>query len=362
MLNQTNNTIVISEWLSPDERYVIFLDELYDITKKVKLGNIWENFDNLKFFLRYSFSKSDLSQQIKEEAYTTLNNSLLTESTNNLTEYKEIISKYLNESVWSNFKTWAKETGESTVNGFKDFVSKTYSGSKELINKISNAEWSEVLSLLGKGAYYFAKKLKDAMYHPVGLILDTILVVSGIGKVFQWIPWAIIVALDIYELVTGKYESLPFHLLDMFFDMIGLVFTGAVAKGLKITLKGITKVDDVVKVAATNPAMKKYLAKLPEILSNISPKLKQAASYLTKKFPKASKFITSILDKIDVVINKMKVEFGKLFTKKVATAAGISTGIVGGMGAMEVGSREEQNGSGGEFDFIFDDDFEIEFI
>ena len=39
--NSTQFDFVISDWLSPDEKYVIFLDELYDIQNKTKLGNIW---------------------------------------------------------------------------------------------------------------------------------------------------------------------------------------------------------------------------------------------------------------------------------------------------------------------------------
>ena len=49
---------VITDWVSPDEKYIIFLDELFDIENKTKLGNVWENFDNFKFFLRHSFEVS----------------------------------------------------------------------------------------------------------------------------------------------------------------------------------------------------------------------------------------------------------------------------------------------------------------
>ena len=42
-----NNDTLIVDCLSPDEKYVVFLDELYDIENKTKLGNIWENFDTI---------------------------------------------------------------------------------------------------------------------------------------------------------------------------------------------------------------------------------------------------------------------------------------------------------------------------
>ena len=57
------------------------------------------------------------------------------------------------------------------------------------------------------GAIYVARKIRSLMYNPIGIVLDSILVITGIGKAVQWIPWAFIVALDIYEVVTGNYEE-----------------------------------------------------------------------------------------------------------------------------------------------------------
>jgi hypothetical protein len=342
MLNTFNqNNIIITEFLSPDERYVIFLDDLYDIEKKINLGNIWENFDNLKFFLRYSFHKSDLDVTIKENAFKILNGSLITESTEDILKFKNEIKQYLNEGIWDNFKDWSKETGQSTVSGFKEFVSKTKKGASDLVDKVSNAQWADVISLLGKGIHYFAKKLRDAMYHPVGLVLDAILVASGIGKAVQWIPWAIIVALDIYELFAGDYDSLLEHLLYTFFDVLGLVFTGAVAKGLRLTLKGVKTSTDLNRVISSNPTVRQYFSKLPEILSKVSPKLQSAINYLSTKFPKASNFLKSVLGNVDKFINKMVTEFNKLLKPSVAVAGGISAGVTAGVGTYEKGKENE---------------------
>ena len=68
--------VVISEWLSPDERYIIFLDELYDIKNKTKLGDIWKSPDNLILFLEHTFRVSKLKKDIKEHAQNTFNNIL----------------------------------------------------------------------------------------------------------------------------------------------------------------------------------------------------------------------------------------------------------------------------------------------
>jgi hypothetical protein len=336
-----NNNIIITEWMSPDERYVIFLDELYDIEKKVKIGDIWENFDNLKFFLRYSFNISDVDMVLKEQVNNILNFTLITESTKDVLLYKQQIKDYLSENVLSDFKSWAKDTGKSTVSGFKEFLSKTQSGAKQLVDKISNADWVKVVDLLGKGIGFFAKKLRDALYHPVGVVLDTILVASGIGKGVQWIPWAIVVALDMVELINGDYDSLSSHLFSTFFDVLGLVFTGAVAKGVKLTFKGIKKTSDANKLILTNPTVKKYFTKIPEILSKVSPKLSQAAKFLSNKFPKASEFINNVLGKLDVAINKMTTEFNKILKPSVGVAAGVTTGISAGLGTYGKGQERK---------------------
>ena len=96
MKSNVHGEAIILELLSPDERYVIFLDELYDIQLKKKLGNIWENFENLKFFLRYSFNNSNLDSKIIESANNILNGSIITESKDSILIAKPYIKQYIN--------------------------------------------------------------------------------------------------------------------------------------------------------------------------------------------------------------------------------------------------------------------------
>lgn len=331
VIQHNTNEVIIKEFLSPDEKYVIFLDELYDIENKKHLGNVWENFNNLTLFLRHSFQKSNLDKTIKENALKTLNSNLLTESSEDILKLKGEIKQYINEQVWDDFKDWAKETGQSAVSGFKEFISKTKKGASDLVDKVSNSQWADVLDLLKKGIYYFAKKLRDAMYHPVGLVLDAILVASGIGKSVQWIPWAIIVGLDIYELINGDYESLTVHLLNTLFDVIGLVVTGSVAAGLRLTFKGIKSAKGIKKAISSNPTVKKYISNLPKLLSKISPKLQSAINYLSSKFPKAADFLKDVMGMVDKFINKMITEFNKLLKPSVAVSGGVATAVTSGM-------------------------------
>jgi hypothetical protein len=206
----TESDFVITDWLSPDEKYVIFLDELYDITNKIKIGNIWENFDNFKIFLKHSFEVAEnVPTDIKESVLTSIKSLTLTESTQNLTPLKPFIKEMLTtEGVgdWvSGAGDWLKDTASGTVTNTGDFLKKSFSGVKKLISGITSGEWSEVLKLIKRGSLYVARKIRSALYHPIGLILDAILVATGIGKSAQFVIWGIVVALDIYELMSGDY-------------------------------------------------------------------------------------------------------------------------------------------------------------
>lgn len=355
-----NNDSLIVDWLSPDEKYVIFLDELYDIENKTKLGNIWENFDNLKFFLQYSFNVSSLPKFIKEEINSSLNNFILTEQTRNLSLIKEELKLFLNEGLWSSFKKWAVDTGKSSWEGFQDFLKTSVEGGQELVSRISKGEWSEVFGLIGKGLLYLGRKIRSALYNPIGLILDAILVATGIGKVFQAALWAIVVATDVYELVSGNYEeNLPLwqRLLFLGIDILGLVFAGAAAKSARVALKPLTNARteaEMVEVVAKNSTIKGYLTKMKTGLTEVPAKLSQYASDIASKFPKGSAFIKSItgsigkfLTKIDSMLNKMLgIKSTTTATKtQKALKSGLTTGgLVGGIGTYgEYQKEKEEN-------------------
>lgn len=352
-----NNDTLIVDWLSPDEKYVVFLDELYDIENKTKLGNIWENFDNLKFFLQYSFNVSSLPKFIKEEINSSLNKFILTEQTRNLSLIKEDLKTFLNEGLWSSFKKWAVDTGKSSWEGFQEFVKTTVDGGKELINRVSKGEWLEVFKLIGKGLLYLGRKIRSALYHPIGLILDAILVATGIGKMAQAVLWGIVVAVDVVELVSGDYEEqMPLwqRLLFLGIDILGLLFAGAAAKAARVALKpltGLRSEAEIAGVVAKNPTIKGFLTKMKNGLSEVPAKLSENAAKIAEKFPKGSAFIKSVIGSIGKFITKIDSMLNKLLgIKSTATAtktqkglkAGIVTGgLVGGIGTYGEYQKEK---------------------
>lgn len=323
LLNKKHD-FIITDWLSPDENYIIFLDELYDIKNKKKLGDIWENFELFKFFIRYSTTVSNISESIKKSIYNDLNSNLLSESfSKEISQNKEIIRDFINETWVSDFADWAGDQADSAILGLKDFYKSSVEGTKKIAKTISKGEWKQVFSLIQKGIIYFAKKLKNALYHPVGMTLDAILIASGVGKTLQWIPWGIVVGLDIYQLITETYEgSLFSHLLETLFDVMGMVIAGPAAKSLKYLFKNVKNVDDVAKVASKNKKVSSFFQKLPNYLNKISPMLEKVIKQLQQKFPKGAEFIKKILPKVDTFVNKIISVFGRLFSKKPLKAGG----------------------------------------
>jgi hypothetical protein len=338
---------VISNWLSPDEKYVIFLDELYDIESKTKLGNIWENFDNFKFFLKHSFdSSTTIPQQIKEDVLKTLDSFLLTESTQNLTSLKPIFKQLLKEDwgVLGDLGNWAKETATGAVKGVTDFVKTGYEGLKKLGIAISEGDWMKIVDLLKKGALYVARSIRSALYSPVGLILDAILMASGVGVIFKALPWAIVVALDIYEFMTGNYEdpdlSMGWRLLFLGVDIIGLVSSGIFAKSSRSVVLGAIsrfgKSEKGIQAAVQNtPKLKSFLSKILENYPKVEGFMRQAISQVKGKSSMFFKFLSSIIGgigkfigKLISYITKILTVPGKLTTKLgggLKTAAGINT-------------------------------------
>lgn len=312
-----NKNIVITDWLSPDEKYCIFLDELYDIKNKKKLGDIWENsLENLKFFIRYSTSVSDLKKEIKESIYISLNNNLIVESYD-IGLLKENIKTLISENWFSDAADWVSDKASDAMDWVKSKV-------------------PDVLTWVGQGALFLARKLRDAMYSTAGVIVDAILVATGIGKSVQWIPWAIIVGLDLYELFSNDYEEpLWKKLLLTLFDVLALVTTGALAKGLRIGLKGATNMKQVTSLIMKNPKYKSIFAKIPEYLGKLSPKLKSAIKHIKTNYPKGADLITKSLSKVDDFINLVYREFGKVISPQGLGAAAVAGGTVYGVKKMQ---------------------------
>jgi hypothetical protein len=376
----TESNFIITDWLSPDEKYAIFLDELYDITNKVKIGNIWENFDNFKFFIKHSFEVAEnVPSSIKESINNSLNNLILTESIQDLTSIKPYIKEMLmteDISDWaSGAGEWLKDTAKNTASNTGEFFEKSFSGVQKLISGITSGQWSEVLNLIKNGSLYVARKIREALYSPIGLILDAILIATGIGKSAQFVVWGIVVALDIYELISGDYEnkseSFLMRLLFTGIDIIGLVSAGVAAKASKTIIGNIvrkfgTSIEGLSKAAKASPKFKSLLESILNSASSASGKMGQVSSFLKTKSPMLYGFVSKILGSLGKFIMKIITSIkqilsgsfkvisapGKTIEKtlgsgtklgKGAKATFNTTSLVGGIGTYEKAGEIKQN-------------------
>ena len=337
-----NETIVITEWLSPDEKYCIFLDELYDIQNKTKIGNIWENFDNFKFFLTHSFEVStNVPKQIKENVLNSLKSFVITESTQNMSILKPYLKEVLQEGILKNVADWGKETVSSAVSGVSDFVKTSWDGLKKLGIAISEGDWQKIVDLLKKGALYVARKIRGALYHPIGTILDAILMASGVGVTLKMIPWAIVVGLDVYEFMTGKYEDteLPtgWRLLYFATDVMGLVFAGLTAKTSKTMITGLVKKYGKTSEGLSNAVKNsKKLTTFLETIQSSSSKvvglMEKSLVHLKTKSPMFYKFLSGVMGGLKTVLNKLINLIGSILkgAGNVLSAPGKLTTKLGG--------------------------------
>jgi hypothetical protein len=342
-LYNTNNSmilesnIVITNWLSPDERYVIFLDELYDIKNKTKIGDIWENFDNFKFFLRHSFSiAKNIPKLIQEATLRDIDTMVLTESNQNMVGLKPYVKELLKESWLDSAWEWTKQQGREAVQGVTDFTNKVASGLKKTYNYIKDSDWSKAFDIIKRGALYVARSIRSAMYKPIGIILDAILLATGIGKSVQVAVWAIIVGLDIYEMLSGNYEEpnigFGWRLLGLGVDIIGLVVSASAAKLAKAPITGLMKnfgsTEKGLELAIKqNKALYNTANTIVKNSSKAEGIINRALTYLQTKSPKIYNFIKGPLSKIGDFIKRIFNYFSKILG---APGRAINKGLGGG--------------------------------
>lgn len=349
--------VVFTDWVSPDNKYVVFMDQLIEVDTKRNLGDIWKNSDNLFLFLEHVYRTSKLSPIIKEETLQFLSKRLLTENRMDLSPMKHLVKQYLKEGesflgdLWGGIKkgasavgSWVKDTAVSTVTGVTDFVTSgakgLWQGIKDAGIALSKGDFLEVLKIIGRGQVWAARKIRQAAYSVVGMIIDAILVATGVLKVGQAAVWAIIVALDIYEFVSGDYEhpDEPLWARILFFgcDILGLVFAGAAAKAAKITIKSLftsfkSSTTEVARKIASSPSLIGLLKKmvgavkeLPSALSAVAKKI-GTSGFWGKLFSKVlngvGNFVRGILDSIK-----------SLFTKKEFRPVLVQLGLITGIG------------------------------
>jgi hypothetical protein len=320
---------VFEACITVDEKYFIMNDEVFDLQEKKLLGNLWESMDIFKTLFQNIKIVNEEYQDIRESII----NLPITESKEDLEQIKKLMLEF------DFFKdTWVGKQLSDAGTGISNTLSQSYEGLKKLGVSISEGDWSNIVNLLSKGILFILRKLKDAMYSTVGMIVDAILIATGIGKTVQWIPWALITALDVYQLKTGDYEGdeknnpMWLKLLFFGFDILGLVSAGAMAKAAREEFKPLVAIsNDVNKTTeflSKNPKMKSIIETILNGAKKVPEMLNNASSFIGKKFPAGTEFIKSIFGGIGKVLKNLEESLSKLIGKTAAkgTMAGAKTG------------------------------------
>ena len=366
--NQTNNLfegdVVVTDWISEDNRYAVFMDHLFDIENKTDLGNIWKKSDNLFLFLEYAFNVSSMSSVIKEDAQNFFNKRVLLENTIDLTPIKPIIKKMLKEDFWKDTAlgrglgyagNWVKDTAYSTYTGITSTFDEAWQGIKKASIAISKGDFKELFKLIGQGFLWAGRKIRSAAYSTVGMIIDAILVATGVGKIAQVVVWAIIVAVDIYEFISGDYEEKdqPMWMRILFFgcDVLGLVFAGAAAKaarvGIKTVIGGSKVASEVGEKIAKSPTVMGILKNMVTAIKDVPSKL----AGLSKQLGKGgfwSGLLSKALSGVGKFVTKFLESIKSLFTKKEMRPVLLQLGLIGGIGTYHEYSKENSKGSSKE--------------
>jgi hypothetical protein len=306
--------------------FLIFQDDVFSIKEQKSIGNIWSSID--------LFKKIFKSINIKNNDYKIIRESILRlpllENNGNLYGLRDILLEFdfLQD-------TWLGQQFTDTKKGIADFATKSYDGLKKFGLAISQGQWSEILNLLGKGAVFILRSLKSALFSTGGMIVDSMLIAMGIGKVAQFVPWAMVFGLDIYQWLNNDYEeetTIFTKVLDISFDIMGMLSSGIVAKQMKVLfepLKIFGKNEKLIANEITkNKKMSGFISTILNGLNKVPEFFTRVIDLIIPKFPKIGKFLKSISGKISSVLNTIKNVFEKILGVKgtKVIGAGAKTG------------------------------------
>lgn len=333
-----------------DGRYFIIQDEVFDIQEQKTIGNLWGSIDVFKTIFETIKLEDDSYSQIRE-SFISLP---LLETQQNLYGLRDILLEF-------NFlqDTWLGRQFKNAGDSIANFAKTSYEGLKNFGIAVSQGEWGNILTLLAKGVRYVLRKLKDAMYSNIGMIVDAILIATGVGAGAAKVAWGLIVALDVYQLLSNDWPedeaNDPFWLKCLYlgFDILGFVSAGAAAKAAKagITpLKALAKSPSkVVKFLETNPKIKGTITNMVNGMKKVPSMLESVSKTLATKFPKGASFINSILGGLRSISTRFTESLQKLLgqTAGKGASAGVKTG--GLLYGLETGIHKVAGaGAGGE--------------
>jgi hypothetical protein len=312
--------------ITVDGRYFVVQDEVFDIQEQKTIGNLWGSLDVFKTIFENIKLEDNSYSQIRENFLSLP----ILESQQNLYGLRDILLEF---SFLQD--TWLGRQFKNAGDSIADFAKTSYEGVKKFGIAISQGDWAGILTLLAQGVRYLLRKLKDAMYSNLGMIVDAILIATGVGAGATKIAWGLIVALDVYQITTDDWpdeeKNDPFWLKCLFlgFDILGFVSAAAAAKAAKAGIMPIKAIaNSPAKLAQyfeKNPKIKGMITSMVEGMKSIPSLLQSVMKTLSTKFPKGASFINGVLGGLKSLSTKFTESLQKLLGQ--TAGKGASTGV-----------------------------------
>lgn len=317
-----------------DGRYFVIEDEVFDIQEQRTIGNLWGSLDTFKTIFE--------NIKLEDEGYSQIRENFLSlpilETQQNLYGLRDILLEF-------NFlqDTWLGRQFKNAGDNISDFAKTSYEGVKKFGLAVSQGDWMNILKLLGQGVRYLLRKLKDALYSNLGMIVDAILLATGVGAGATKIAWGLVVALDVYQLVfddwTEEEKNDPFWLKCLFlgFDILGFMTASAAAKAAKqgiMPLRAIaSSPSKIAQYLEKNPKIKGFIRSMIDGMKSVPAMLQSIMKTLSTKFPKGAEFIGRALGGLKSISTKFTASLQRLLGEtagKGASAGLKTTGVLYG--------------------------------
>jgi len=333
-----NKNYIFEMCISINGRYMILQDNVFDLQENVSIGNLWESLDVFKTI----FNNTDVEDNEYNLIRENLNKKPLLESQKNLYGLRDILLEF-------NFfqDTWLGREIKDSGEGITDTLTQSWEGLKKFGVSINKNSWGEILNDIGKGVKYVFRRLKNALYSNIGITIDAILVATGVGKTAQWIPWGMVLGLDIWQISNNDWETSMTpteQWMELIFSSLGLLTAGGVAKILRKTLGPLAK-SDPKKLSSTirnNKTLSNTLLTLKSKLPSLPGFFSRLQSQLKGKFDTGAQFIGQVMKYLSKIIGGLSKFIDTLLgtgrvSKGVKTGAltgGIMYGLDGGQSSL----------------------------
>jgi len=178
-------------------------------------------------------------------------------------------------------------------------------------------------------------------YTTIGIVIDVITAIIPYTTLINKIVWALIVILDVYEIITGTndpedYERNKEPYMYLFFDIIALVLTSAAAStakvGVKSFLKSSTPISGVIKGT---------LESVAKALPGVASTLKSLGATITKYIPGSKAIVDFVVKGFSKVLGGLDTFVSQLISKKglVAVGSGAAIGYAVAPDVWSIGDR-----------------------